>query len=150
MRTVAVVTAVAAVALAAAPAAPAKVKRGSFAGTTSAADPLSLKVDRKGRVTSFAFHAVALTCTDEDTVDTPRVVTPRGRRFRIRANRFGISARNEQTGFGWDADGRFRSRGRRATGTLKVFASFNDQNQQDADGSIKCESDALTWSVRRR
>jgi hypothetical protein len=98
----------------------------------------------------FSFDAVALTCTDGDTVDTPKVVTPRAERFAVRANRFGIRASNRVTGFGWDAEGRFRSRGRRATGTLTVFASFNDDNQQDANGTIKCESEALTWSVRRR
>jgi hypothetical protein len=134
----------------AAPTAPAKVKRGTFAGSSSAEDPVSFKVDRRGRVILFSFDAVALTCTDGDTVDTPKVLTPRRERFVVRANRFGIQARNSVTGFGWDADGRFRGRGRRATGTLVVFASFNDDNQQDAKGTIKCESEALTWSVRRR
>ncbi|HEX8205667.1 MAG TPA: hypothetical protein VF587_06395 [Solirubrobacteraceae bacterium] len=134
----------------AAPGATGKVKGGGFAGTTSAEDPLSFKVDRKGRVMSFSFDAVALTCSDGDTVDTPKVTTPRGERFTVRRRGFGIEARNATTGFGWDVSGRFRSRGRRSTGTLSVFASFNDDNQQDADGTIKCESEALTWSVRRR
>ena len=133
-----------------APAAPAAIKRGTFAGTSSAEDPVSFRVDRRGRVMSFAFDAVSLTCTDGDEVSTPRVVTPRGERFRVRSNRFGIKARNAKTGFGWDASGRFRDRARRARGTLRVFASFNDQNQQDADGSIKCVSESLTWSARRR
>jgi ABC-type amino acid transport substrate-binding protein len=133
-----------------APAAPAKIKRGSFAGTTSADDPVSFRVDRRGRIISFSYDAVALSCTDGDSVDTPRVVTPRGVRFRVSRRRFGIRARNDTTGFGWDVEGRFRGRARRATGTLTVFASFNDDNQQDADGTIKCESEALTWSARRR
>lgn len=150
MRHVAILALVASVLAVAAPAAPAAIKRGSFAGTTSGDDPLSFRVDRRGRVMSFSFDAVSLSCTDGDGVSTPRVVTPRRERFRVRSGRFGIRARNEKTGFGWDVDGRFRNRGRRATGTLTVFASFNDQNQQDADGSIKCESESLTWSVRRR
>ena len=150
MRQVTILVLVASLLAVSAPAAPAAVKRGSFAGTTSGDDPLSFRVDRRGRVMSFSFDAVSLTCTDGDDVSTPRVLTPRRERFRVRSNRFGIQARNTKTGFGWDADGRFRNRGRRATGTLRVFASFNDQNQQDADGTIKCESEALTWSVRRR
>ena len=150
MRVVAVLAVAAAFSAVVAPAAPAAIKRGSFAGATSTDDPVTFKVDRRGRVISFSFDAVSLTCTDGDGVTTPRVVTPRSERFRVRRGRFGISARNEKTGFGWDADGRFRNRGRRATGTLKVVASFNDANQQDAKGSIKCESDSLTWSVRRR
>jgi len=133
-----------------APAAPAKIKRGTFAGTSSAEDPVTFRVDRRGRVIRFSFDAVSLSCTDGDSVETPRVVTPRGERFVIRGARFGIEARNATTGFGWDVDGRFRGRGRRATGTLTVSASFNEDNQQAADGTIKCESEALTWSVRRR
>lgn len=149
MRVVVVLVVTAALLAVSAPAASAAIKRGSFAGTTSGDDPLSFKVDRRGRVMSFSFDAVSLTCTDGDGVSTPKVVTPRRERFRVRVNRFGISARNRTTGFGWEADGRFRNRGRRATGTLRVFASFNDANQQDADGAIKCESEALTWSARR-
>lgn len=149
MRLVAVLV-LATVMAAVVPASAAAVKRGSFAGATSADDPVSFKVDRRGRVVSFAFDAVELTCSDGDSVDTPRVVTPRRERFRVRRGRFGIEARNAETGFGWDADGRFRSKGRRATGTLTVFASFDEQNRQAANGSVKCESDALSWSVRRR
>ncbi|HEX8122960.1 MAG TPA: hypothetical protein VF549_17050 [Solirubrobacteraceae bacterium] len=125
------------------------VKAGTFAGTTSEADPIGFRVDGKGRVLRFRFEAVALTCSDGDTVATPKVVTPARVHFKVKANAFGIKARNETSGFGWDADGVFRGRGRRARGTLKIFASFNEQNQQDADGATKCESAALTWTAKR-
>ena len=150
MRFAVVAALVAAVMAVAAPAAPAKIKRGGFAGSTSAEDPVTFKVDRRGRVILFSFDAVALTCSDGDSVDTPKVVTPRSERFSVSGRAFGIRARNSTTGFGWDVEGKFRRRGRRATGTLTVFASFNDANQQDADGTIKCESEALAWSVKRR
>ena len=150
MRLVATLVLAASLTVVAAPTAAGAVKRGSFAGTTSEADPVSFRVDARGRVMSFTFVAVRLSCTDGDTVDTPRVVTPRSKRFRVRSNRFGIVARNDTTGFAWNADGVFRNRGRRATGTLRAFASFNDQNEPDPNGTIKCESEALTWSVRRR
>src|SRR3712207_1263254 len=77
-----------------APGASAAIKHGTFAGTSSADDPVSFRVDRRGRVMSFSFDAVSLSCTDGDGVSTPRVVTPRGERFRVRSNRFGIEARN--------------------------------------------------------
>jgi hypothetical protein len=126
------------------------VRRGAFAGLTSESDVIGFKVDRRGRVYGFHFSNVRLSCSDGDEVNTPRVETPRTERFRVRSNRFGIEARNAATGFGWDASGTFRNRGRRATGTIKIFASFDENNQQTADGTIKCESAALTWSVRRR
>ena len=105
-----------------------------------------------GRVHFLSVHSqsdVKLSCSDGDTVTSPPVLTPRGVTFAVRSNRFGIEARNDTTGFGWDADGAFRSRGRRATGTLRVFAIFNEQNQQDADGSIRCASAAFGWTARR-
>ena len=111
---------------------------------------MGFKVDRRGRVTGFHFRDVKLTCSDGDSVTSPRVVTPKGVTFAVKARSFGIQARNDATGFGWDARGAFRSRGRRATGTLRVFATFNDQNQQDADGSIRCTSSPFTWTARRR
>jgi hypothetical protein len=144
-------TALAALAAFALLAAPAHaVKRGTFAGSTSEGDPLGFKVDRKGRVVAFHFEEVSLSCSDGDTVSTPRIVTPAGERFAVRSGRFGISSTNAVTGFGWDAKGTFRSRGRRATGTLRVRARFNERNEQDADGSIRCASASLTWSARRR
>jgi len=142
------------VAVGAAPAS-AKIARGTFAGTTAKADPVGFKVNKKGRVLSFYYDAVTLTCTDGDSFDSPtgadRVQTPTRVKFNVSARRkFGITARNEQTGFGWDADGTFNARGSKASGTLKVFATFNDQNQQDPNGTIRCESGDLTWSVKRK
>ncbi len=148
-RGLAVVTAVA-TALAALPPAAHGVRRGTFAGQTSQGDTLGFKVDRSGRVHAFHFDDVRLSCSDGDEVSTPRIQTPKRLRFGVRRNRFGIEARNAKTGFGWDASGTFRRRGRRATGTLRVFASFTEDNQESADGPIKCKSEALTWSVRRR
>lgn len=131
------------------------VKRGTFTGTLKAAAtgetaPMGFKVDRKGRVTAFRFAGVKLSCSDGDTVTAPVVLTPKGVTFAVRANRFGIEASNEETGFGWDADGVFKGRGRRATGGLRVFARFNDQNQQDAAGAIRCASASFAWSAKRK
>jgi hypothetical protein len=130
------------------------VKPGVFRGTTSEADAIGFKVDRKGRVHSLYYEAVTLSCTDGDNFDSPagakRVQTPAAQRFQVRTNKFGITARNETTGFGWDLEGGFKGKGRRATGTLKVFAVFNENNQQDVDGSVRCESRPLTWTARRR
>jgi hypothetical protein len=130
------------------------VKRGTFRGTTNEADPIGFKVDRKGRVHSLFYEAVTLACTDGDTFETPagrtRVQTPTAKRFKVVSKAFGIEARNETTGFGWDADGTFKGKGRRASGTLRIFATFNDDNQQDAKGTVRCESRPLTWTARRR
>jgi hypothetical protein len=148
--------AVAAVAVSAALAPPAHaVRPGTFSGTlkspvTGETAPMGFKVDRKGRVTAFRFSDVKLTCSDGDTVAAPKVVTPKGVTFPVRGNRFGIEARNDETGFGWDADGAFRSKGRRSTGTFRAFARFDERNQQDPDGEIRCVSASFSWNARRR
>jgi hypothetical protein len=133
----------------------AAITKGTFAGKTSAADPIGFKVDKRGKVYSFHYEGVKLTCTDGDSFDTPtgstRVETPRDVRFKVTSKgTWGIKARNRKSGFGWDADAKFRSKGARSTGTLSIFATFNEQNQQDPNGTIRCESDELTWSTKRR
>ena len=132
-----------------APPAQSAVRRGTFAGKTTAGQPVGFKVDRRGRVYAFSFDKITLSCTDGDTVDTPRIVTPSKVKFPVRKRHFGITARNKDTGFGWDAAGTFRKTGRRAGGTLKIFASFNADDKQDPNGSVRCESAELTWSASR-
>ena len=131
----------------------AAVRAGSLTGATTAKDPLGFKVS-SGRVTSFYFEAVHTTCSDGDTFDTPkgkyRIHTPSKQRFRVTSSgKFGIKARNPRTGFGWDAKGDFNAKGSRASGTLKVFARFNDENYQDAEGNITCKSGTLKWTAKR-
>jgi hypothetical protein len=133
----------------------AAIRQGTFAGTTSAKDPIGYKVDSGGRVISFYFEGVHTTCSDHDTFDTPsgqfRVQTPVSKRFKVSSTgHFGISASNSRTGFAWTAKGGFHGKGASATGTLKVTARFNDENYQDAKGTITCNSGTLKWSVTRR
>jgi hypothetical protein len=131
----------------------AAIGAGTFTGATTAKDPLGFKV-KGGRVVSFYFEGVHTTCSDDDTFDTPkgkyRIQTPAKKRFKVSSSgKFGIRARNAKTGFGWDAKGQFKSKGARATGTLKVFARFNDENYQDAKGNITCSSGTIRWTAKR-
>ena len=153
MKRALAIAAVVATGVAGASAAEAAVGSGTFTGATNAKDPLGFKV-KGGRVLSFYFEGVHTTCSDGDTFDTPtgkyRIQTPSKKRFRVTSSgRFGIKARNTRTGFGWDAKGQFKSGSTRATGTLKVFARFNDENYQDAKGDITCSSGTLRWTAKR-
>ena len=136
-------------------AAEAAISKGTFAGKTSKGDPVGLKVDKKHRVVSFYYEGVTLSCTDGDSITTPtgkdRVITPTSVKFKINAARkWGIHAKNDDTGFGWDADARFNASGSKTTGTLSIFATFNDQNEQDPNGSVRCESGDLKFSLKRK
>jgi hypothetical protein len=133
----------------------AAIRSGTFAGKTSAADPVGFKVDGSGRVISFYFAGVHMTCSDGDSYDTPkgkdRVQTPVKKKFKVSSTgKWGIKARNPNTGFGWDAKAGFKSQGASATGTLKVFARFDNTNTQNPKGSITCTSGTLKWSVKRK
>jgi hypothetical protein len=135
-------------------AAEAAISPGTFTGATSAKDPLGFKVSG-GRVISFYFEAVHTTCSDGDTFDTPtgkyRIQTPTSKRFKVSSSgKWGITARNARTGFGWDARGAFKSNGSGGSGTLKVVARFNDENYQDPKGNITCRSGTLKWTAKRR
>lgn len=125
-----------------------------LAGKTSAGDPVGLKVDSRGRVYAFFYEGVRLECSDGTSVDTPsganRVQTSGSSRFRVAKNgRWAISRRESATGFGWDATGRFRSKGARTNGTLRVFATFDEQDNQDPNGSVRCESGRLAFTISR-
>ena len=129
------------------------VGAGSFSGATTAKDPLGFKV-KGGRVLSFYFEHVQTNCSDKDHFPTPsgkyRVQTPAKKRFRVTSSgKFAIKARNPRTGFGWDAKGDFNAKGTAASGTLKVFARFNDENYQDPKGNITCTSGTLKWTAKR-
>jgi hypothetical protein len=132
----------------------AAIEKGAFTGTTSGGDPLGFKVTKKNKVVSFYYDAVTLNCSDGDSFDTPtgkdRIETPARVKFKITKKRkWGITARNRTTGFGWDATGKFNRKGTKASGTLKIFATFNDQNEQDPKGSVRCESGKLKFSATR-
>jgi hypothetical protein len=135
-------------------AAEAAIGAGVFIGATSAKDPLGFRVSGN-RVISFYFEGVHTTCSDGDTFDTPkgkyRIQTPTSKRFKISSSgKWGITARNTRTGFGWDVRGAFKSKGSGASGTLKVVARFNDENYQDPKGNITCKSGTVKWTARRR
>jgi hypothetical protein len=134
----------------------AAIKKGTFSGTSSAKDPIGLKVKKGGKVYAFYYEGVRLSCTDGDAFDSPsgkdRIQTPNDHPFKVSSKRkFAINARNSQTGFAWEATGKFNKKGTKVTGTLAVHAKFNEQNQQDPNGSISCDSkEGLTYSLNRK
>jgi hypothetical protein len=152
-----VVAAVAVLAMAVgASAADAAVKKGRFVGKSTKGDPFGLKVNGSERVQRFYFEGVRLRCSDDTVVDTPsgrrkRFETPAGFSVPIQERRWGIQTTNEdETGLGWETAGRFNKRGTKVTGTFDIFALFNDQGEQDPNGSVRCEANNLSFTLRRQ
>lgn len=135
-------------------AAEAAVRSGTFSGKSSAKDPVGFKVDRSGRVYSFYYEGVRLSCTDRDAYDSPtgkdRFQSAGSLKIKVNSRRrFSITVANKN-GSGWEAKGQFNPRGTAATGTLNVHAKYNDENYLDPNGSITCASkEGLTWSASR-
>jgi hypothetical protein len=134
----------------------AKIAKGAFVGATTAKDQVNLKVDNKGRVYAFSFQGVALTCTDGDEFETgtggEKLSSPAGKRYKVSSKRsFKISSHNDDAGNGWDATGKFKPSGNKASGTLKIFANFDTANNPDPNGTVKCTSEeGLKYTVTRK
>jgi hypothetical protein len=132
----------------------AAIGAGVFIGATAAKDPVGFKV-QSGRVVSFYYEGVHMTCSDKDSIDTytgkDRIQTPVRSKFKVSSKgKWSIKARNPKTGFGWDVKAGFKSKGASASGTLKVFARFDNTNTQNPKGSITCTSGTLKWSAKRK
>jgi hypothetical protein len=124
----------------------------NYSGTTSADDPVALKVDSKGRVYAFSFVDVHLTCSDGDEFDTgpDPIKTPTSKRYKVTKRKFKIKIREEDAGRGYDVAGKFSSGRKTVGGTFRIFANFDESFNPDPDGSAKCTSGVLKWSAKRK
>jgi opacity protein-like surface antigen len=142
-------------AVAGASVAEAAVQTGTFKGKSTAGDPIGFTVPKKDRVADFYFQGVTLTCTDGDKFDTGsgsnRLQSPSGKRYVVSSKgKFTIKDHNDAQGNGWDAKGKFNSKGTTATGTLTVFANFDISNNPSPKGTVKCKSETLKFTVNRK
>ena len=143
----------------------AAISKGKFEGLVGAkanGDAFGFKVDKSGRVYSVHFSGVRLSCTDGDTFDSPSKEKPDGEgateirtskntRFTVDTQRrWGFTAANKDAGNGYDVAGTFKSTGNSSKGTLQIKASFDEQNQPDPNGRVKCDSGPLKWSAKRQ
>lgn len=151
MKRLPVLVAALAVAATGATVAEAALKKGSYAGATSAGDPVGLKIDSKGRVYAFSFADVHLKCSDGDEFDSgDPITTPHAKRYKVTKGKFKIRVRQLDASRGWDVTGKFASRGKVVGGRFTVFANFDEGNNPDPNGASKCTSGVLRWSARRK
>ncbi len=147
------------------------IAKGKFAGKTKRGEPLGFRVDKSNRVYSFYFQDVRLDCTDGDHFFTPGpknpsdpdpsqqgeegegqtiVRTPKSERFAISSsNKWGFTARNNDVGNGYDVSGKFSSQDK-SKGTFSIFANFDEGNEGDPSGEVKCSSGKLSFTVKRK
>jgi hypothetical protein len=152
MRRALVIAVLTAASVACATAAEAAIRSGTFTGKTTAGDPIGFRVS-SGRVRLFNFSGVTLSCSDHEKFDTStgsaRNQSPSKSTYRVDSqNRFTIAITSTKTGFGWTVHGRFASSGTTASGTLRVLARFDIENNLNPKGSITCDSGKLSWTAK--
>jgi hypothetical protein len=128
----------------AAPVAEAAVAPGTYRGTTTRGEGVGFNVSRSQMLTSVSFTNILLACTDGDRFRATQRLPVTARISRT--GRFSVQATG--AGSGGRAGGRIRSL--RASGTLRIFARFDPQNQPDPNGSVLCDSGTLRWRATKR
>ena len=135
----------------------AAIGKGTFAGKTSAGDPLGFRVDSHRNVYSFYFQGVTLKCSDGDQFDSPspehpqggtELRTPRSKDYPIVKRKFKIVVKEAQGGRGYTVKGKFTSKNK-STGTLQVYANFDSHDNPDPNGSVHCDSGKLPFTAKR-
>lgn len=96
----------------------------------------------KARVTKLAFANVRLYCDDGDTV----VASDYTKGVPLRYGAFFLQARNAAGDTTLEVSGIVRRK--RAKGGFELVTLYNEQNQQDPNGSIRCSAE-LTWRAKR-
>jgi len=127
----------------------AAIKPGNFRGKTDQGAIVSLKVlSSKKAIIKFAWEGAVLGCSDGQNRQIEGGTT--GSRQKIALSRTGRFRFGAQLGDAAEFATDGRVNGNRATGALQVQARVNDQGQLDPAGSITCDSEFVTYSLRRR
>jgi hypothetical protein len=128
----------------------AAVLPGQFRGRTAEGAAVSFRVlPTKQHVDGWTVARDRLDCDDGDEVRGPGFTTRRGHRIAIDStDRFRFSGTRSNGAVRVRIVGRFDT-ARRATGTVRVIATFNRQDELDPAGEITCDSGRVRWTARR-
>src|SRR3954470_15550179 len=127
----------------------AAVKAGTYNGKTQQNAKVSLRVlaSRKA-VVKYTIAGAALQCSDGRNRQLAGFATGASSRMRISSKGlFGLMFSSADDSVAVDLKGKIRSP--RASGTIRIAAAFNDQGQQDPNGSITCASGGVRWSAKQ-
>jgi hypothetical protein len=132
----------------------AAISQGKFKGLVGPkanGDAFGFKVNKSGQVTAIYATGVTLTCTDGDKFDTKTVRSPKSTAYPVGSDgKWSFSVENSTVGNGYGGAGKFKSTGKSSKGTFEIHATFDEQNNPDPGGSVKCTSGTLKWSVKRQ
>ena len=140
---------VAALLAALAVAADAAVRRGDYKGQTRQDARVSFRVLNKKQLVRYFLQGAVLGCSRGRNLQLEGFTTSSRERIPINARgKFAFSADNDDESVAADVSGTIRTA--RATGTIRMVATINDQRDLDPDGGITCNSGSVSWTAKKR
>lgn len=133
--------------VAAAPA-EAAVKKGTYVGTMSDGAYVSLLVGKSSMLLKVARKGLAFTCTDGDTFKSSKSIA--SGRIDVSSRRFDVGDTNDSDAVDWDMTGTFSVKKHKVTGTYRETRRFNERNELDPNGDVRCQTGELTYSAKLR
>jgi hypothetical protein len=139
-----------AVGLVGAAGAEAAIKAGVYKGKTRQDAKVSLRVlANKKSVVKYSLEGAVLACSDNENRQLQGFTTASSDRIPLSSTgKFGFTIANDDESVAAQVKGTIKAP--RATGTVRFVASFNDQNQLDPNGSVRCDSGSVPWSAKKR
>jgi hypothetical protein len=101
-------------------------------------------------VVKYSLEGAVLECSDGQNRQFQGFTTGSSDRVAIKQStgRFGFNIGNSDQSVVVRVKGRIKAP--RATGTIRMVAALNEQDELDPNGSITCDSGSVPWSAKRR
>ena len=140
-----VALAVIAVLAASAAIAQAVVPKGTYAGKFSDGGRVTLSVNKERQLIKIVRTRLKFTCTDGDSFRSLKAIA-KGT-VDVADGDFDIGDTDPDDAVTWDMTGKFSTKKRKVKGTYKETRVFNTKDELDANGTVTCQTAALTYSA---
>jgi hypothetical protein len=140
-----VAIALAAVLVAGVAIADAAVPKGTYTGRFSDGGKVSLVVNKERLLIKVTRRALRFKCSDGDKFSSLKSVASGD--VDVSDGTFDIGDTATGDGVVWDMQGKFSTKKRKVKGTYRETRRFNSKNRLDENGTIVCETAALTYSA---
>ena len=127
----------------------AKVVKGNYRGKTVQQAKVSFRILNAKTVVRYSLEGAVMDCDDGENRQLEGFTTSSSDRIPLsKAGRFGFTIGNDEESVGVQVKG--LAKGKRARGTIRMVATFNDQDELDPNGGVNCDSGSVRWTAKRR
>jgi hypothetical protein len=121
------------------------VPKGTYTGKFSDGGTASLTVNKERLLIKVTRKGLTFKCTDGDSFKSLKSTATGD--VDVSSGSFDINDTNTSDAVTWSMQGKFSTKKRKVKGTYKETRTFNASNQLDPNGSVTCETAALTYSA---